>query len=285
MFGFGILCGQDKTPKEIQICLPVCSVCVANTRSLAQRFSALSCACECPADIILKHLELQRTSFAFISWQFVQRNKKIVHTALNNTKVGRTNLKAANDVIQLRQFTTKDNQELCVRGARDEEVDKVEQIVRQCAESGDGFNIDEFCPDNGHFLHKFIHQPKTVVVVDQSESEIKAAGIFGFSEVSRLPGSLYTAYFIVKKEDRRKGIGTQLLRTVEQVAKKEKCDTLLIDVFINNQAGISFLKKHLFLVTGCIPHCGFIVNHGFTDSLLMYKKLDQLSASDLVAKI
>ena len=179
---------------------------------------------------------------------------------------------------------TNQKDSFTIRGGNQKDLEKVEQMIRQCAESGDGFNIDEFCPDTGHFLHKFIYQPRVLVAID-NQGSIRGAAIFGFSDISRLPGSLFGAYFVVNEGDRRKGIGSELLRAVEEVSKEENCDTLFFDVFLNNHVGISFLKKHHFLSTGCVPQCGYVVNHGFMGSLLMFKRLNQVSALDLVAKI
>ena len=207
----------------------------------------------------------------------------MIETATNIKKIG-TSLKAARDIFHPKYFSTRDNQQLCVRGANNVEAERVEELIRQCAESGDGFNIDEFCPEDGHFLHKFIHQPRVIVATD-IQDEIRGAAIFGFSELSRFPGSLFGAYFVVREGDRRKGIGGELLKTVEEFCQQENCDTLFFDVFTNNHAGILFLKKYQFLVTGCIPQCGYVVNHGFTDSLLMFKRIAEKNISGLVAKI
>ena len=209
----------------------------------------------------------------------------MIESAVNNNKMGRTTLKAARDILQPRYFVTRDNQQMCIRGADNkEEVLKAEQMIRQCAKSGDGFNIDEFCSEDGHFLHKFIFQPKVLVAAD-SRNNIIGAAIFGLSLLSRLPGSLFGAYFVVDEGNRRKGIGSELLKTIEELSKQEKCDTLMFDLFLNNYSGISFLMKHQFLVTGSIPHCGYVVNHGLTDSLLMCKRIDKHVVSYLFAKI
>ena len=64
--------------------------------------------------------------------------------------------------------------------------------MRKCAQNGDGFNLDEFCADDGHFLHKFILEPKVVVATDVNGT-IKRTTIYGLSAIPRVPGALYSA--------------------------------------------------------------------------------------------
>ena len=185
--------------------------------------------------------------------------------------------------IGTKTITVKGGEELTLRGATTEEVEEVEEMVRECARIGDGFNIDEFSPDDGHFLHKFILEPK-VAIATNSNGTIKGAVICELSTVPRVPGALYSAYFIVKDSERRKGIGTALLQVVKEFCRKDNCD-MLFDVYLNNQVAIEWLKKNGFLVTGCLPHCGYVVNSGYTDALLLSKELDKLSAADVISRL
>ena len=110
---------------------------------------------------------------------------------------GKTTLSPANDIVTKRTFSTEDGDILTLRGAKKDDVQIVEQMVHQCAQSGEGFGQDEFCPDNGHFIHRLIHPPNVVIVTD-SLGDIKGAAICGFSKLSRVTDSLFSAYFIVK---------------------------------------------------------------------------------------
>ncbi len=119
------------------------------------------------------------------------------------------------------------------------DIDAVEHMIRNCAAEADGFGIDEFKPD-GHFNHRLMHEPKVLIAVD-TENNILGAVLYGYSNLSRVPGSIYSAYFIVKKEQKRKGIGTLLLNAVCDVSENIGCDTLVFDVYINNQTAITWL--------------------------------------------
>ena len=177
----------------------------------------------------------------------------------------------------------KGGEEITLRGANTDETEEVEEMVRQCARTGDGFNIDEFSPEDGHFLHKFILEPK-VAIATGSNGTIKGTVICGLSTVPRVPGALYSAYFLVKESERRKGIVAALLGVVKELCRKGHCD-MLFDVYLSNQVAIEWLRNNGFLVMGCLPHCGYVVNNGYTDALLMYKNLQEFSSSDVISKI
>ncbi len=195
-----------------------------------------------------------------------------------------TSLRASHDVIVPRDVVTRGNETLRIKGATQSEAQEVENLIFASAQKGDGFNRDEFCPKNGHFLHTFLQDPKTLVAVDKNGA-VRGAAVCGFSTLARTAKSLFGAYFVVKGSDRRQGIGSGLLEAVTELCKKENCGMLLFDVFHNNNVALQFLKKHGFLTTGSLPHSGYVVNNGFTDSLLLCKRLDDVTASDLVAKI
>ena len=77
-------------------------------------------------------------------------------------------------------------------------------MIRKLAKNGDGFNLDEFCSNDGHFLHKFIYEPRVVIATD-CHGNTNGAVICGFSHLSIATGSLYSAYFAVEKNRKKKG--------------------------------------------------------------------------------
>ena len=145
-------------------------------------------------------------------------------------------------------------------------------MIWSAAKDGDGFCLDEFCPKDGNFLHKFILDPKVLVAIDH-QGDIKGAAVCGFSSLTRVPGCLYAAYFFVTKDERRKGIATALLNSVCNISQTNHCDMLFLDVLSNNQPAMEWLYKQGFVTTGSIPHSGFVLNRGLTSVLLMYKEL------------
>ena len=136
----------------------------------------------------------------------------------------------------------KNKESVILKGATRNEVLEVEQMVRNCAKIVDGFSVVEFCPNDGHFLHKFIHNPRVVIATDL-HGNIQGAVFCGFSTLSRVPGSLYGAYFIVKKSERNKGIAEVLLDMVTEICKADNCDMMLFDVYSNNVIAKRWLEK------------------------------------------
>ncbi len=163
------------------------------------------------------------------------------------------------------------------------DMDFVEHMIRQCAERAEGFGIDEFKPD-GHFLHRLLYEPKVLLAVDNND-RILGASIYGYSNLSRVPGSIFGSYFIVKKEHRRKGIRTLLLKAVCDISTEIQCDTLVFDVYINNHGAITWLNKAGFYCTGSLRHCGYINGQGFTDCLLLHRKCQPNAIDNVVSKL
>ncbi len=163
------------------------------------------------------------------------------------------------------------------------EIDAVEHLIRNCAAQGEGFGIDEFKSD-GHFNHRLMHEAKVLLAMDP-EKNILGTAIYGFSSLSRVPGSIFSAYFIVKKEHRRKGIGSLLLNAVCDISERMSCDTLVFDVYINNHGAITWLNKAGFYCTGSLRHCGYIKGLGFTDCLLFHRKCQLNVIDNIVSKL
>ena len=201
----------------------------------------------------------------------------------NDKKV--TTLQPSDSVLlQPRVVTMKDHSEITLRGANAREIQAIENNIWTAARDGDGFCLDEFCPTNGHFLHKFILDPKVVIATDY-HGNLKGSALCGFSSLTRVPGSLFSAYFIIQKSERRKGIASELLKVVCELSRKNSCDILLFDVFANNQPTMEWLFKQGFVITGSIPHCGYVANRGFTPTLLMYKQLYETTEKPISSKL
>ncbi len=164
-----------------------------------------------------------------------------------------------------------------------QDMDSVEHLIRDCAAQAEGFGIDEFKPD-GHFNHRLMHEPKVLLAKDTADNFLGAA-IYGFSNLSRVPGSIFGAYFIVKKEHRQKGIGTLLLNAVCDISELMGCDTLVFDVYINNHSAITWLYKAGFYCTGSLRHCGYVKGHGFTDCLVFHRKSHLNVIDNVVSKL
>ena len=204
------------------------------------------------------------------SFQIKSAMEEIPYLVKNERNI--TTLQPSDSLIQPRVISLKGESKIRIKGADRLEVEVVENLIWAAARDGDGFCLDEFCPEDGHFLHKFILEPTVVLATDHCGNVIGAA-ICGISGVTRVPGSLFAAYFIVQKSFRKKGVATALLDVVYELSMQNSCDMLLFDVFSNNLPAIEWLYKQGFVTTGSVPHCGYVANRGYTSTLLMYKQL------------
>ncbi len=163
------------------------------------------------------------------------------------------------------------------------DIDAVEHLIRDNAAQAQGFGIDEFKPD-GHFNHRLIHDPKVLLVKDTAGNFLGAT-IYGYSNLSRIPGSIFSAYFTVKKEHQRKGIATLLLNAVSDISDSIGCDTLVFDVYMNNYSAMGLLYKAGFYCIGSLRYCGYVKGKGFTDCLLFHRKSTVNAIDNVVSKL
>jgi ribosomal protein S18 acetylase RimI-like enzyme len=62
------------------------------------------------------------------------------------------------------------------------------------------------------------------------------------------PNDYYINVICVNKDFRRKGIGENLIKNAEIIAKKKKCKRIILDVSQDNDLGIKFYKKNGFRI-------------------------------------
>ena len=75
-------------------------------------------------------------------------------------------------------------------------------------------------------------------------------------------------YIVVKKENRRNGIGTKLLEYVFTILKKQNIETISLEVDCTNTSAIEFYKKHGFKTKTIRQNY-----YGKNDGYLMIKEL------------
>lgn len=79
--------------------------------------------------------------------------------------------------------------------------------------------------------------------------------------------------FLVAERTRRKGIGTRMIGFVESWAHDEGIELLLLEVYPENNPGISFYTRHGFLRYGYLPSGSKFQNGQYSDEIMMYKWL------------
>jgi ribosomal protein S18 acetylase RimI-like enzyme len=77
----------------------------------------------------------------------------------------------------------------------------------------------------------------------------------------------------IKKGFRSVGIGTEMMRALEEYARKIGLKVLALSVFANNQHAINLYKKMGFVETGRIPK-RFFKDGTYIDEIIMTKMLE-----------
>ena len=93
--------------------------------------------------------------------------------------------------------------------------------------------------------------------VAEVNGSIIGAAVYFFAYYTWVGKSLYLDDLYVKPEHRRKTVGTALMRQVFQVASREGCKRLRLQVLDWNKNAISFYKKHGGEISGEWLNCDF----------------------------
>ncbi|MEM1540353.1 MAG: GNAT family N-acetyltransferase [Candidatus Bathyarchaeia archaeon] len=77
----------------------------------------------------------------------------------------------------------------------------------------------------------------------------------------------------IKEGFRNIGIGTEMMKTLEEYARKMGLNVLALSVFANNQPAINLYRKIGFVETGRIPK-RFFKDGAYIDEIIMTKVLE-----------
>ena len=116
-------------------------------------------------------------TFYACSFQVRIAMEKIRNLVKNAKNV--TTLQPFDSMLPPRIISLKDGSEIRIKGADKQEIKAVENMIWLAAWDGEGFCLDEFCPEDGHFLHKFILDPKVVIATDH-HGNVAHATLFAF---------------------------------------------------------------------------------------------------------
>jgi GNAT superfamily N-acetyltransferase len=78
----------------------------------------------------------------------------------------------------------------------------------------------------------------------EEDGKVLGAAVYFFAYYTWVGKSLYLDDLYVMPEHRRKKVGSMLLERVFELAKKEDCKRLRLEVLDWNEVAISFYKKH-----------------------------------------
>ena len=168
--------------------------------------------------------------------------------------------------------------ELLVKLPTEDDNYTIEGMIRQCAQDGEGFALDEFT-ENGTFNSRMLWDRNTLVV-KSPEGKHVAAVVFGSTSLCRSPKSgQLGVYIIVEKDFRRQNVGVNLLQYCIEHAQRLGYKAILSDVFASNDIAVNLVLRAGFHVIGTLPYCAYVKDSGYTDSLIVHKRFDRDSIS------
>jgi ribosomal-protein-alanine N-acetyltransferase len=155
-----------------------------------------------------------------------------------------------------------------IREYRPEDLPRLSQIDQQCFPPGIAYNRAE--------LARYIHRPGAFTLVAESASPDTAATtqntpvICGFLVAQKLKrGVGHIITIDVLPQARRAGLGSKLMLEAESRLRATGCNSLFLEVAVNNLAAIQFYKRHGYFVLKTLPR----YYQGELDALLMLKRL------------
>ena len=149
-----------------------------------------------------------------------------------------------------------------LRSYRPQDFKRLLEIDQACFVEGIAYSLEE--------LRYFLKMPSSITVVAADGDKIEGfviADRFRQRRTAHLIGRIIT--IDVAPEGQHAGTGSLLLRKVESHLRENGCDSVLLEVAVDNAPALSFYKKHGYSVLKTLPR--YYLDS--IDGLLMGKNL------------
>lgn len=150
-----------------------------------------------------------------------------------------------------------------------EELLEVEKLMRDSAEEGRDFAVDEF-NDNGFFAARLLRTADRVVA-ENASGEIIGAAVLGPSAYTRSPVSLLAQqYMAIKKKEHYQAVGNALLQYGMPLFKNQGYKGVLSDVYLTSHRMTDVYRSNFFTFRGSVPYAGAIKGDGPVPTNIVY---------------
>jgi [ribosomal protein S18]-alanine N-acetyltransferase len=151
-----------------------------------------------------------------------------------------------------------------LRKYRPADFDRLLKIDRACFVEGIAYSEDE--------MRYFLSMPSAITTVAERQGNGVIQGFiiadcFRQPRTTRAMGRIIT--IDVAPQAQHSGLGTLLLKKAEDVLSNAGCDSVLLEVAVDNEPALRFYKKHGYSVLKALPR--YYLDS--IDGLLMGKKL------------
>ncbi|MEM0096534.1 MAG: GNAT family N-acetyltransferase [Candidatus Bathyarchaeia archaeon] len=176
----------------------------------------------------------------------------------------------------IREFVAKDGRRVILRTLKWEDLDDLLDFINSLVEEGANILRTEKASRDEEIewlsnVFKRLEKGEIFCVAAEVDGHLVAN-----SEIIRGTGYSRHVGFIgiaVKKGFRSIGIGTAMMKTLEEYARKMGLNVLTLSVFANNQPAINLYRKIGFVETGRIPK-RFFKDGVYIDEIIMTKVLE-----------
>ncbi|MEM3580581.1 MAG: GNAT family N-acetyltransferase [Candidatus Bathyarchaeia archaeon] len=176
----------------------------------------------------------------------------------------------------IREFVAKDGRKVILRTLKWEDLDDLLDFINSLVEEGANILRTEKVSRDEEIewlsgVFKRLEKGEIYCVAAEVDGHLVAN-----SEVMKGTGYSRHVGFIgiaIKKGFRGIGIGTEMMKALEEHARKIGLKVLTLAVFANNQHAINLYKKMGFIETGRVPK-RFFKDGAYIDEIIMTKMLE-----------
>jgi len=175
----------------------------------------------------------------------------------------------------IREFIAKDGRKVVLRPLKWEDLDELLDFINSLVEEG----ADIIRAEKVSREEEIAWLSRTLTCMEKGEVFCLAAEVDGrvVANSEIIMGTGYSKHVGVigigiKKEFRGVGIGTEMVKALEEHARKIGLKVLTLAVFANNQHAINLYNKMGFVETGRVPK-RFFKDGVYIDEIIMTKTL------------
>ncbi|MEM3873827.1 MAG: GNAT family N-acetyltransferase [Candidatus Bathyarchaeia archaeon] len=176
----------------------------------------------------------------------------------------------------IREFVAKDGRKVILRTLKWEDLDDLLDFINSLVEEGANILRTEKVSRDEEIewlsgIFKRLEKGEIFCVAAEVDGRLVAnSEIIKGTGYSRHVGFIGIA---IKKGFRGIGIGTEMMKVLQEYARKVGLKVLALSVFANNQHAINLYKKMGFVETGRIPK-RFFKDGAYIDEIIMTKVLE-----------
>ncbi|KAK6167730.1 hypothetical protein SNE40_021692 [Patella caerulea] len=164
-----------------------------------------------------------------------------------------------------------DGREVVVDFMTESQLSATFAMIQEAAKNSNGFGITEFSSEK--VFRREIEGGYSFAITRKDSGELIAGFIIAISKFYR-GTKVADPFIIVKKSERRKGVGDFCLRTAVNFAADLEFIAMYVDCFSNNKGMTRIIEKHGgFARCGFLPMGGQLSDGTYVGSIIFYKDL------------